>query len=375
MPVNVADTRAGVDAALTVLGDLAEVDVPLAPMTTYRVGGAADVFVKVRRIEDLEVVADALRISGLPLLVIGRGSNLLVNDAGFHGIAVSIAAVADTVSIGTPGEQEVPAPGGGSHGTDSVLVEAGSAVLLPVLARKTVTAGLTGFEWAVGVPGSVGGAVRMNAGGHGSDMSASLVDVVLVDLARQRPAPGTSEHAPADRPTADHPVAGGRTTDHADGRSGGGGNQEPTSLLRRVPAGELGLRFRGSDLPSTSVVVSARLRLTVGDPARGQRELSEIVAWRRANQPGGQNAGSVFVNPVPGEVSAGELVDRVGLRGHRLGTATVSDKHANFIQADEGGTARDVVELMAFVRRRVLDETGFALLSEIRLIGFEQPWD
>jgi UDP-N-acetylmuramate dehydrogenase len=189
-------------------------------------------------------------------------------------------------------------------------------------------AGLTGFEWAVGVPGSIGGAVRMNAGGHGSDMSASLVEITAFDFESGR--------------------------------------------LTIRPADELGLRFRGSSIGSTTAVLSATLQLAPGDPETSQQELSEIVTWRRTNQPGGQNAGSVFVNPVPGEVSAGELIDGLGLRGVRLGSATVSEKHANFIQADDGGTAADVHALMELVRARVHDATGYALRSEIRLIGFDE---
>ena len=101
--------------------------------------------------------------------------------------------------------------------------------------------------------------------------------------------------------------------------------------------------------------------------------MAEVVRWRRAHQPGGQNAGSVFVNPVPFDVSAGRLVDDLGLRGFRIGTASVSDKHANFIQADEGGRAADVRAVMEEVRARVAAATGYQLRSEIRLVGFEPP--
>ena len=142
-------------------------DVPVGPMTTYRVGGAADLFVRLTARDQIPTVAAALNVSGLPLLVIGRGSNLLVADAGFRGIALSIAEICNDIEIDT----------------ETSTVTAGSGVLLPVLARRVASAGLTGFEWAVGVPGSVGGAVRMNAGGHGSDMSESLTSVTLADLA------------------------------------------------------------------------------------------------------------------------------------------------------------------------------------------------
>ncbi len=197
-----------------------------------------------------------------------------------------------------------------------------------MLARKTAAAGLSGFEWAVGVPGSIGGAVRMNAGGHGSDMAASLVEVTVFDLA--------------------------------------------AGAERTLQATELGLAFRSSALAPEHVVLDAVLQLQHGDADASARLIGEIVAWRRAHQPGGQNAGSVFVNPVPGEVSAGALIDAAGLRGRRLGTATVSDKHANFIQADDGGSADDVLALMTEVRGLVEASSGFRLRSEIRLVGFDE---
>ena len=111
-----------------------------------------------------------------------------------------------------------------------------------------------------------------------------------------------------------------------------------------------------------------------GDRAECERELDEIVRWRRENQPGGQNAGSVFVNPVPGEVAAGHLIDHCGLRGFRIGSAEVSMKHANFIQADADGKAADVLALMSHVRRVVADKTGHVMRSEVRLIGFGESF-
>jgi UDP-N-acetylmuramate dehydrogenase len=140
--------------------------------------------------------------------------------------------------------------------------------------------------------------------------------------------------------------------------------------LRWRPAESLGLRFRGSDLVDHEVVVRAELSLSVGDVDASEREIANIVHWRRENQPGGQNAGSVFVNPIPGQLSAGELIDRIGLRGFRIGGAFVSDKHANFIQAGEGATASDVKAVIDEVRDRVARDTGFELRTELRLVGF-----
>jgi UDP-N-acetylmuramate dehydrogenase len=145
----------------------------------------------------------------------------------------------------------------------------------------------------------------------------------------------------------------------------------PDAGLVRLRAASLGLRFRASSLAAAHVVYDARLGLHAGDRERAEAEISEIVRWRREHQPGGQNCGSVFVNPVPGDVAAGGLIDGLGLRGFRIGTAYVSEKHANFIQATEGGTAADVRAVMEEVRRRVAEATGYRLRSEVRLVGFD----
>ncbi len=306
-----------VEAAAALLGPIASRDAPLGPLTTYRVGGPAALLARPRTLEELAAVGRAAAAVDLPLLVVGRGSNLLISDAGFPGIALTLAELATQIDV----------PVDGAHG--ELAAVAGGAVALPTLARRTAAAGLTGFEWAVGVPGSIGGAVRMNAGGHGSDMASCLVDVDVVDLRSAEPEPA------------------------------------------RWSVERIGLRFRGSDVTATQVVVRARIALRPGDRSAAEAEIAEIVRWRREHQPGGQNAGSVFINPVPGEVSAGLLIDELGLRGLRVGTAWVSEKHANFIQAAEGGRAEDVRAVMEVVRQRVADERGIALRSEVRLIGFE----
>ncbi|MCU1354526.1 MAG: UDP-N-acetylenolpyruvoylglucosamine reductase [Acidimicrobiales bacterium] len=300
------EVAGSLDRAAGLLGARARRGEPLGPLTTYRVGGPAALFVRAEDEDDLRAVAAAVTASGLPVLVVGKGSNLLVADSGFVGIAVQLG----------DGFAEVDITG--------TLVRAGGSAALPVVARRTAAAGLTGFEWAVGVPGSVGGAVRMNAGGHGSDMAASLVRVRVVDLA-------------------------------------GGEDGE-------VPAPALDLGYRRSSVGAAQVVVWAELALAAGDRAAAEAEVSDIVRWRRANQPGGQNAGSVFTNP-PGD-SAGRLIDVAGCKALRVGSAEVSPKHANFIQADEGGSADDVWALMGEVRRRVAVATGVELHPETRTVGF-----
>ncbi|MGA1365530.1 MAG: UDP-N-acetylmuramate dehydrogenase [Ilumatobacteraceae bacterium] len=294
------------------LGDRVTKDEPIGPYTTYRVGGAASLFMRAMSVDDLHAASRALAKVKIPVLMLGRGSNMLISNSGFRGLAIALGPFAEQIAMPSPDQDPI--------------VVVGAMTSLPVVARQSVAAGLRGFEWAVGVPGSIGGAVRMNAGGHGSDMIASLLSVRLFHIER--------------------------------------------GIEANVSAAILGLRFRGSDLNDQHIVLSATLRLARGDKAEGESRLAEIVKWRRENQPGGQNAGSVFVNPVSGASSAGALIDGLGLRGYRIGTAEISEKHANFIQADEDGNADDVVELMTFVRQRVAEAHGIELRSEIRLVGF-----
>ncbi|MGH9187459.1 MAG: UDP-N-acetylmuramate dehydrogenase [Acidimicrobiales bacterium] len=298
-----------VEAAARLLGPVARHDVPIGPLTTYRVGGSAALLVTANREDDLSGAAEAVATTGVDVLVVGKGSNLLVADGGFPGLVIVLGDTFASIAV------------------DGAAVVAGGSSHLPVVARRTAAAGLTGFEWAVGVPGSVGGAVRMNAGGHGSDMAATLVRVRVHDLAERQ-----------------------------DGW---------------VPADQLDLGYRQSNIAPHQVVTAVELALEEGDRSAAEAEIAEIVRWRRDNQPGGQNAGSVFTNP-PGD-AAGRLIDVAGCRGLRLGTAHVSEKHANFMIAEHGGRADDVWALMAEVRRRVLDATGIGLEPETRLIGFEPP--
>ncbi|MCY4271284.1 MAG: UDP-N-acetylmuramate dehydrogenase [bacterium] len=284
---------------------------PVGSETTYRVGGSARVGATLAVGADMVAVGEVVAAEGADVLVVGKGSNLLVADAGFDGVALWLGAGHDWVEI------------------DGGKVRAGAAVGLPVLARQCAAAGLAGFEWAVGVPGSLGGAVRMNAGGHGSDMSASLVHAEVADL-----------------------------------RGGG---------IQRWDRDRLGLGYRRSALADHHLVLGAEVGLVAAESSAPQALMAEIVAWRREHQPGGQNAGSVFANP-EGD-SAGSVIDAAGLKGLRVGTASVSRKHANFFIADRGGSADDIFALMAEVFTRVKAEFDLALRPETRLVGFEAgPW-
>src|SRR6266508_2165502 len=197
--------RSGVHEAAALLGDLARRDVPLGPLTTYRVGGPAALLVEVTDEDVLAQVVKAVHATGIETLVVGKGSNLLASDAGFPGLALVLGDSFASVAF------------------EGTTVRAGAAAALPVVARQTVRAGLTGFEWAVGVPGSIGGAVRMNAGGHGSEMANVLDRVRLVDL-----------------------------------RSGAD---------RELPVAELDLSYRHSCVTASEVVVWADLALAAGDTA------------------------------------------------------------------------------------------------------------
>jgi UDP-N-acetylmuramate dehydrogenase len=303
---------------------------PLGPLTTYRVGGRAALLVTAVGEGDLVLIGAAVRASGLPVLAVGRGSNLLVADSGFGGIAVILD----------------PA-GFGAVTVEDLLVRAGGAVPLPALARQTVEAGLTGLEWAVGVPGSVGGGVRMNAGGHGSDIAHGLRSCRVVDLAG--PAGGPGGGGPA-----------------------GAGPAAPVRCLRKT---DLRFGYRSSAIGRTQVVVEAVFELRPGERDRGRATIRDIVRWRRQHQPGGQNAGSVFTNPPadPPANSAGWLIDSAGCKGRRWGSAMVSPKHANFIQADAGGSADDVRRLVAVVQSEVHRIHGIRLQPEVQMIGFSKP--
>jgi UDP-N-acetylmuramate dehydrogenase len=285
--------------------------VPSGEFTTYRVGGPFAVVVLVGDDAALDALAAVVREVDVPVLVVGRGSNLLVADEGFRGVAVV---------LGDEFERIVIEP-------EAASVLAGGSASLPVVARRAAAAGVSGLEFYVGIPGSVGGAVRMNAGGHGRETRDVLVDVDLLDL------------------------RGGTRTTRA--------------------AGDFDFGYRSSNLEDHAVVCAARFAGEPDVPAACGERIDAIVRWRREHQPGGANAGSVFSNP-PGD-SAGRLIDAAGLKGLRVGGAIVSEKHANFIVADASATAADVRSLMAQVQTRVADATGTVLTAEVRLVGFDGP--
>jgi UDP-N-acetylmuramate dehydrogenase len=305
---------AALEAVADALGARAVRQAPLGARTTYRVGGRAALLVEVDSADDLMAVhraraaAQAAAGEMVPVLVLGNGSNMLVADTGFCGL----------VLVAGPGLSGIEITG--------TTVRAGGGAQFPLVARRTAAAGLRGLEWAVGIPGTVGGALRMNAGGHGSDTAAVLGGQSIFDLERGE--------AVVNGPQA------------------------------------LDLGYRHSSLAADQMVLWADFTLEVGQRAEAEAAVAEIVRWRRGHQPGGSNAGSVFTNP-EGD-AAGRLVEAAGLKGFRRGSARVSEKHANFIQADDGGSADDVAALIAHVRRVVLEDCGIDLVPEVRMVGFNE---
>jgi UDP-N-acetylmuramate dehydrogenase len=296
LPRGLADACVG---AITADADLSE-------LTTLKVGGRVRAHVEAMDDADLAAVGRFCREHGVPWLIVGRGSNMLVADAGWPGVAVSLGRGFRGFEV---------------HGT---TVHAGAAEPLPSLAVKIANEGLAGFAWAAAVPGSLGGGVRMNAGAHDGEMAHHLVTAELFRLSS-----GTRE---------------------------------------TWPVAALGLTYRHSHLPSDAVVVAATLRLEAGDADVVRDEIQRIKQWRREHQPINEpNCGSVFTNP-DGD-SAGRLVEAVGGKSLTVGGATVSDVHANFIVTTPTATAADVRSLIRTLRQRVAETFGVVLRPEVEMIG------
>ena len=282
------------------LGIRATRDEPLAPHTTMRVGGPADLFAEARNLFELRGIVRYARSRDLPLFLVGRGSDLVVSDAGMAGLVVLVRAVGQRIEA------------------SRLVAEAG----LPMARAATVTreAGLSGLEYGLAIPGTVGGAVWANAGAHGSDTRGILVEALVVTADGSEAALGPDELAMAYRETRlKHGVAG-----------------------------------------RPEVVVAATFALQPADPEAIAARLDDIRRWRQAHQPIGQrSAGSVFRNP-EGD-SAGRIIDELGLKGRQVGGAMVSPKHANFIVNVGTATAADVRSLAAQVRDTVRRERGIDL--------------
>jgi UDP-N-acetylmuramate dehydrogenase len=292
-------------------------DEPLARFTTMRVGGPADLFAVVHNPFELRALVKFARSRAIPYTLLGRGSDIVISDAGIRGLVIQVRAEASHV--------------------DGDRYHAGAGVPMARAATETQKAGLTGLEYGLAIPGTVGGSVWANAGAHESE-TADVIESATVLL--------------------------------------------PDGSERTLEADELAFRYRDSrfkEAPAleaggpSEIVMAATFRLAPADPDVIKGRLDEIRRWRQAHQPLGiPSAGSVFRNP-EGD-SAGRLIDELGLKGTRIGGAVVSEKHANFITNDQKGSASDVRRLGELVRRRVREAHGIELRFEIEFVGDWSGW-
>jgi UDP-N-acetylenolpyruvoylglucosamine reductase len=292
-----------------------EPDYPLARLTTVRTGGAADWFTRPESVPDLVAVLAWAEAEGIAVGMVGSGSNLLVADDGFHGVAIKLAGELAAIE----------------RGGETVLC--GGGARLPSVAAKAAGWGLSGIEFGINIPGTAGGAVRMNANAYGGEL-AKVIEWVEVATA--------------------------------------------AGPERRDPD-ELGFSYRRSNLREGEVVALVSFRLLPGDPEEIKATLASMRGRRREAQPSGiKTFGSTFKNPdadAPGVEgrSAGQLLEAAGCRGLRVGGARFSEKHANFVENDEGATTADVLALMAEGRRRVHESFGVTLEPEVQILGEAEP--
>ena len=283
-------------------------DEPMSRHTTFHIGGPVDFYLYPRDLEDLASAMDFAQREGLPWMVIGNGSNLLVADAGLRGLVLDLSK------------------GFGHLAFKENKVVAGAGVPLGRLVKYCHERGLSGLEWACGVPARVGGALRLNAGAYGACMADLLIACRVV-------------------------------------------NADGTLELR--DAASLDMGYRQIDLPADSVIIEAELRFTDGDPQEMGRIMGAYQSSRRAKQPLSlPSAGSTFRNPPDG--AAGRLIEEAGCKGLRIGDAMVSKKHANFIINCGNASATDVRRLMAEVSEKVERRFGVVLQPEIHQVGFTQ---
>ncbi|MFN8544759.1 MAG: UDP-N-acetylmuramate dehydrogenase [Candidatus Binatia bacterium] len=296
-------------ALVELLGDRARPDEPLARHTSFRIGGPADVLVTPDTTAELAAIVRLAARHGARLGVLGGGSNVLVGDGGMRGVVVKLGRGFRRLSW-------VP-------DADGAMVTAGAAVQLGRLARSAVERGLAGLEFAEGIPGTVGGALFMNAGAYGGELATVVDRVDGVD------------------------VAG-----------------EVVSLSRAA----LAFRYRRTALPPGFVVTAVRFRLCRDEPAAVRGRMDAARVRRTASQPQGRpNSGSMFKNPA-GDF-AGRLIEAGGLKGVRVGGARISERHANFIVNEGGAHAADVKALMDLAQRVVWERGGVWLEPEVRLVG------
>jgi UDP-N-acetylenolpyruvoylglucosamine reductase len=282
-----------------------EEGVPLSRLTTIGTGGAAAAFARPTSLAELEGALALAARRDLPVATVGLGSNLLASDDGVDALVLRLDGELASVEI------------------DGALLRAGGGASNAVCLHRARAAGLGGFEFACAIPGTAGGGVRMNAGAYGSDWAAILERALVVSA-------------------------------------------EGSAWLTQ---GELGLSYRHSDLRAGQVVARVEYRLTPRPVDEIKALVAEMIATRKATQPTNKRTfGSVFKNP-PGDVGAGRMLELCGLKGHRIGGAVISPRHANFIENAGGATSADCIALIGEARRRAREQFGVSLEREVVFLG------
>ena len=282
---------------------------PLARYTSMKIGGPADYFLEAQTVDALAQVLPLLRRYDTPVCLLGNGSNVLISDRGVRGGVIHLAGDFRKVEWFEEG--------------NTVWAQVGAACALTQLVRTAARKGYAGLEFAEGIPGTVGGALVMNAGAYGSEFEKVVDEVVGV-------------------------------------------TQEGT--IARLARAELVFTYRSSNLPAGTVVAQVRLRLHKEEASHVSSTVRELVVKRKSSQPSGYpNSGSMFRNP-PGDF-AGRLIEAAGLKGKRIGRSQISERHANFIVNLGGANAEDVWRLMEMARSEVKKQFGVELVPEVRLLG------
>ncbi|MBP3884619.1 MAG: UDP-N-acetylmuramate dehydrogenase [Olsenella sp.] len=280
----------------------------LSHHTTYRIGGPADLLVTVHSYPALLKTIELLDREGVDWVILGRGSNILASDSGYRGCVIKLGREFSRISFGEEG-----------------LVSAGAGALLSKLVNETLSRSLSGIECCVGIPGTVGGAISMDAGTRHDWIGPRVDNVVTL-----RPGEG----------------------------------------LHRYEGSDVDWGYRYTSLPTNEIILEATLRLEPDDKKRIADRMNHLVSRRRLRQPVGKpSCGSVFKNPP--DQSVGQLIESCGLKSYAVGGAMVSDKHANFIVNTGGATAADVVSVIRHVHDCVLERHGVDLACEVKLLGFD----
>lgn len=290
---------------------VAQLNAPLGPLTWYRSGGPAQVLISPRTIDALQILCKRCHENGIALRVLGSGANVLVADDGVEGVVVRLDASAFQLTAWQEKTSDQP-------------TRIGAGVDLMTLVQESPRRAVTGLSQLAGIPATVGGAVRMNAGGAYGDTAQSIHSIELLTMSGE---------------------------------------------IRHIPAAQLHFAYRHCELPD-GIILAANWMLTPGDGAAIREHVKEVFAYKSRTQPmADHSAGCMFKNPIDPatgkRTSAGKLIDLAGLKGHEIGGAFVSQRHGNFIGLKTGGAANDVLALAVDVQQRVFDHSGILLEREV----------